>query len=72
MQIYMDTPRSFKLCLAEWKIKKLEKCVIMLFNYQYYSIICHTVIILRSLVLVSNVPKGGESEPTIKQETLAS
>ena len=68
----MDMPRSFKLCLAEWKIKKFEKCIIMLFSYQYYSIICHTVIILSSLVLVSSVPKGGESEPTIKQETSAS
>lgn len=36
------------------------------------TIIRHTVNILRSLVLVSNVPKGGESEPTIKQQTSAS
>lgn len=36
------------------------------------TIIHHTVNILRSLVLVSNVPKGGESEPTIKQQTSAS
>ena len=49
---------------------ELEECIIM-FSYQKNTIICHTVDILSSLVLVSNVPKGGESEPTIKQQNSA-